>query len=749
MKRLRYDITGMRCAACSAAVDATAARILSPYEGASAAVSLLSGTLIVNIPDGIDLDEAELYSRLEQSITAAGFGFAPHRDRRAEDALRERRERRLELYTLIAKATLTLALMYISMGRMWGAPMPELIASEAVNACLQLALALPVIILSHRIIRSGIAAALRLNPNMDTLITLGSLVSAVASIVTTVIILTGSSDGSHMLYYESAAMILTLVSLGRYIEGGARSRASAAIRALSELSPTHSRIKRDFGEEIIPTDDIGVGDILLIRESERIPCDGEVISGGGTVDESMLTGESHPRDVSVGASLSGGCLLASGFIEMRATSPSADSAQSRIMRLLEDAAASRAPISRLADSISRIFVPTVIAIALLTFGVWCFFGDAGQAMRYAVSVLVISCPCALGLATPTAITVATGRGSSRGVLFRSAAALESLGHIKYLLLDKTGTVTEGGGHMELSEVIPLSLEREPLLSLVSALEARTTHPLAAALLKYISSCGISYGEVEDFVSEHGLGVMGKIDGHTCLAGRLQLLRSHGISEEETEKLDAAALPALSRGCSVIFIAVDGLAGGVLAFEDKLRDDSAPAIQAADALGLECIMLTGDNEISARAVAEKVGIKTVRASLLPADKEALAGEYSSRGGAAMVGDGINDAPSLLRADVGIAIGGGTDVAIESADVVLSRASLSDCVFAVGLARATLRIIRSNLFWALFYNCLAIPIAAGALAFLGISLTPELAAAAMSCSSIFVVTNALRLKRMRIS
>jgi len=596
----------------------------------------------------------------------------------------------------------------------------------------------------------------------------------------------------HDLYFESAAMILTLVSLGKMLESGAKDKAADAVCSLATLSPRLATVLRDGKELSLPVEEVVVGDLLLVRAGELIPIDGEVISGTGSTDESALTGESMPVEKEVGSTVRAACVLLSGALTVRATGVGENTSLARIIRLLEDAAASKAPIARIADRVSAIFVPTVMTISAITLAVWLIAThNVEQALRSAISVLVISCPCALGLATPTAITVGIGRAARSGILFRNAESLERLCSIQTAVFDKTGTVTEG--NPRLTTLIAYGEDPARVLAYAAAIERLSAHPLASAVVRAaedpafltdpqsadapINACPISFAsasisqDVCDFESLVGRGAAGRIGSTLCFVGkpdaefltrvreigqtdaasdapvfdsRLQTLKKDDLSSIYA---DFAALESLGR--TVVFVTFDSTPVGLLAISDRIRPDSREAISALSSRGVRCLMLTGDNERTARAVAAEAGMDGYYASLLPEDKESMVRELSAASPCAMIGDGINDAPALVRADVGIAVGAGTEIAMDCADVVLSGSSLMGVSEAFGISRATIRIIRQNLFWALFYNAVCIPVAAGLFyPLLGWQLSPMLASAAMSCSSVFVVLNALRLRKIRI-
>lgn len=736
----------MSCAACVGHVEHAAAQVCGRE---NISVSLLTNSLTVTI-DG-EIDESKLYGEMKRALKKAGYGLEQDsKDDRAADELRASVRR------LVWSAIITIVLMVVAMGHMIGLPVPSLFTSHGyLFALVQLALTLPVIILNFKFFRSGYSALLRFSPNMDTLVALGSSAAFIYGLFSTGCMLYGELVGDasivekylHNLYFESAAMILTLVTLGKTLEGKARAKAANAIEGLASLIPENASVLRNGSFIEIPVSEIAIGDIVEIRAGETVAVDGVVIEGEGAMNESALNGESIPVEKAVGDSVRTICTLESGYLRVLAEKVGTETSLAKIISLLEDTAASKAPIARIADRVSAVFVPCVLAIAAIAAAVWLILGDGDRAFNCAVSVLLISCPCALGLATPTAIMVGTGRGAKHGILIKSGEALEKLGKIKFFLTDKTGTLTEG--RPRVSEVETFGISRGELLKIAYTAESRSVHPLAHAICRTAEKEGSS--DTREFSVLSFESVLGKglkltlLQGgqeKLCLVGNLALLAENNteISEEKM-----AALTSLEeRGRSTVCIALDGALIGIIGIYDPPAEDSAEAISRLSALGITTVMLTGDNERAARAICEACGIDEFYSRLLPEDKERIIREFSRKGSCAMVGDGVNDAPALASADVGIAIGAGTEVAIDSADVVLSKSSLCDAVSAIELSRATLRTIRQNLFWALFYNAVCIPIAAGALAPFGFTLTPMLASAAMSLSSVCVVLNSIRLR-----
>ena len=750
-KECKMHITGMTCAACVAHVERAAAQV---KEVQHPEANLLTSSLTVYLPDEMGKrEEQQIKKRVEIALNRAGYGIAED-----DDAIREAREneeKKKERLRLVLSVLTMTVLMYISMGSMLGLPLPPMLDAEnALNNALYFALAqmlltLPIILLNRKFFTVGFRSLLRLSPNMDTLIAIGSTASFLYGLAAVGMIYVGVREGRyevvhrwmHDLYFESAAMILTLVSVGKYLESGARRKASGAIRSLIALRPDRAIVirTRDSGEEyeeILPLDQIHVGDVIAVKEGSTIPLDGEVIFGQGSVDESALTGESIPVEKEIGDEVTGATVLCGGYLRMRVEKVGNDTALSRIIRLLEEAAASKAPIARFADRISGVFVPIVIGISALTFLLWMLItGNLGDAMRSAIAVLVISCPCSLGLATPTAIMVGTARGAKNGILMKSASALEHMNRVDLVLFDKTGTITKGSPRV--CRVIALKGSEEEVIFYGATLEQYSTHPLALAVTAYAEERQIGLSTCESYETRVGSGISGVTEGKSVTVGK--------ISADDHEKDREIALLE-AEGMTVISVEVNGERIGILGIADEIKEEAAEVMTTLRRMGIRTMMLTGDRERTAAAIAKSCGIDEYRAELLPEDKAAIVNTCRSGGEhrmTVMIGDGINDAPALVSADVGIAIGAGTDVAIESADVVLSKSRLTDVVTAVRLSRATMQNIRQNLFWALFYNSVGIPIAAGALSAFGITLTPMIGALCMSLSSICVVTNALRL------
>ena len=749
----RYTVKGMSCAACVAHVEHSAERICGK---GNISVSLLTNSLTVTTDDGTD--EEKLYLSLKKELKKAGYTLE-REEKRGEQADSEYKK---GIKKLIASAVITVILMTVAMGHMIGIPMPRLFTEHPyLFALLQLALTVPVIVINFKFFKNGISAIFRGAPNMDSLIAIGSGASTVYGAVAIGIMIyaeitqnTALLDAyRHNLYFEGAAMILTLVSLGKTLEGKAKSNAASAVKALSEMMPESASVLRDGKFCEIPISEIEIGDTVELRAGDTVAVDGVVIEGFGSMDESALSGESIPVEKTAGDSVSAACTFTSGYIKIRAERVGEQTSLLRIIRLLEDAAASKAPIARIADKVSSVFVPAVIAISVLTAAIWIITTkNINMAFQCAVSVLVISCPCALGLATPTAVMVGTGRGARLGILIRSAEALENLHSIKYFLTDKTGTVTEG--NPVVTDVVAYCDEKR-LFTVAYLAESMSSHPLAAAICRAAVERGANEigGEMlaSDLKIIVGKGIKATItengNSNICLIGTPELFSDEGVFVEESVISELRALEEKGRTAVICTLGKDAL--GVIGIFDKERADSGLAIAELKKMHITPVMLTGDNERSARAICDVCGIDELHARLLPEDKERLIREYSKKGRCAMVGDGINDAPALAAADIGIAIGAGTEVAIDSSDVVLSKSSLSDAVTAISLSKATITVIKENLFWALIYNAICIPVAAGALypAF-GIALTPMIASAAMSFSSVCVVLNSLRLKYKKI-
>lgn len=739
--KLKFKVTGMTCAACSARVEKVSGKVAGVNK---AEVNLLAGTMVVDA-----LDDS-VVQPVMKAVTDAGYGAVLDNGKQekakenvlpADNTLREMKIR------IIGSAVFLVILMYFTMGHMVGLPVPHWYhgtENALVAALLQFFLTLPAVYLNRVYFSRGLKALWHRSPNMDSLIAVGSLAALIYGVAALYMMASAMGHGDwetvklyrENLYFESAAMILTLITLGKFLETRAKGKTGDAIRKLMDLSPKTATVRRESGEREIPLEDVRVGDTVIVRSGASIPVDGTVLLGRAAVDQSALTGESVPVEKVPGDTVAAATINTEGYIEFRADKIGEDTTLSQVIRMVEEAGGSKAPIARMADKIAGVFVPIVMGIAAVTFAVWMLAGQTLEfALTSAISVLVISCPCALGLATPVAIMVGTGRGAGMGVLFKNAEALESLHHVDTVVLDKTGTLTTG--KPAVTDVIAGQVSAGHLLSIAAALEARSEHPFAKAIMDYHD--GKSYPDVSDFETIPGKGVAGTVDGVRCYGGNRRLMEELGIAVPEfTELKDQGKTPLYFASATQYF--------GVIAAADVLKADSVAAVEVMKRMNLDVVMLTGDNEKTATAIAQRVGIAHVLSDVLPGDKAGAVKSLQQKGHRVlMVGDGINDAPALVTADVGMAIGAGTDIAMESADVVLMNSSLAGVSSAVQLSKATIRNIKENLFWAFFYNSLGIPIAAGVLfpAF-GIQLSPMLGAAAMSMSSVFVVTNALRLR-----
>ena len=733
----KFVVTGMTCAACAAHVE-KAANSLDGVD--SAAVNLMLGTLVCSY----DADKVTPQAIIS-AVEASGYGAAPadeaKRDIRREQEASARAMGRRLLWSVVC----LVPLFYLSMGHMMGLPVPAFMHRQPLTAALvQLVLCVPILILNRAYFTVGFSRLFKGAPNMDSLVALGAAAGLVYSLIEMGLLAAGQVTGMPDLYFESAGMILTLVTVGKYLEERSKGKTTGAITALLALAPDVAVVRRSGTEVTVATDQIKIGETVIVRQGGRIPVDGTVVKGSGSVDESALTGESMPVEKVAGSKAVSATVLTSGYLEMTADRVGADTTLSQIIRLMEQAASTKAPISRLADKISAVFVPAVISIAVAAALLWAAAGGMGVrfCLSIGIAVLVISCPCALGLATPVAITVATGKAAEKGILIKSAASLELMGRVNTVVLDKTGTVTEGKPRVT-DVLCAANVTEEELLCAAASLEKPSGHPLADAIVQEAERRSIPLCAVSDFAAVAGGGVQAVQDGKTLYAGNDRYMESIGA---DTAALRDAAEVLAAQGKTPLYFAEDRRLLGVIAVADVVKPDSAAAIAALRRSGCEVVLLTGDNQRTAEAIARQVGVDRVIAQVLPQDKARCIEDLQQAGRlVAMVGDGVNDAPALVTADVGLAIGAGTDVAIESADVVLMRSSLMDIVDAAALSRATLRNIRQNLFWAFFYNSIGIPVAAGVLyPALGITLNPMIAAAAMSLSSVCVVSNALRLR-----
>lgn len=741
----RFFVTGMTCSACSAHVH----KAVSAVNGVHAVdVNLLTSSMTV------EFDESQTtVGAIMAAVTAAGYGAqSEHADEKTVATPVLQKDGQMKKRLLLSLAFLML-LMIVSMGHMIGVPLPAFMSGHAgaVNFALtQLLLCLPIVYLNRAYFQKGIPALFRGNPNMDSLVAVGSLAALIYGVFALYRMAYGLGNGDlelvaryhEDLYFESAGMILSLITLGKYLESRSKRKTTEALEKLMDLAPDTATVERDGKEVILPSEQVVVGDIVLVRPGGRIPVDGMMLEGSTTVDESAVTGESLPVLKETGDSLVSGTMNKTGFIRMRAARVGGDTTLAQIIQLVEQAGAGKAPIAKTADAVARVFVPVVMLIALVTGVVWMLVGAPFEtSLSYAICVLVISCPCALGLATPVAIMVGTGKGAQNGILFKSGEALETAHRINCVVLDKTGTVTTG--KPTVTDVKAFTLSEQELLQLAVDLENKSEHPLSAAVLEEGVRRGVIPATVTEFEALSGKGIAALRDGVTCLAGNERLMREHNVDISAcSQTLDALA----DEGKTPLLFAQNGTMCGIIAVADVIRPESADAIAELRAMGIDVYLLTGDRARTAQAIAAKLPLSGVTAEVMPQDKEREITRLRNAGKTvAMVGDGINDAPALVSADVGMAIGAGTDVAVESASVVLMKSDLRDVPTAIRLSRAVIRNIRQNLFWAFFYNCLGIPLAAGVFEpLLGWHLTPMFAAAAMSCSSIFVVSNALRLK-----
>ena len=750
----QFTVTGMSCAACQARVE----KAVSAVPGVeSCSVSLLTNAM------GVEGSAAD--SEIIRAVENAGYGASPKGAPlasdsagrlKAEEAALEDRETPVLRRRLISSLAFLLALMYFSMGHgMWGWPLPAFFEGNPVAVGLvQMILAAIVMLINRKFFISGFKGLIHRAPNMDTLVALGSSASFVWSVYA-LFAMTGAqvSGGSeaamhwmHQFYFESAAMILTLITVGKMLEARSKGKTTDALKALMRLAPQTATVIRDGVETEVAIGEVSVGDIFVIRPGENVPVDGVVVEGVSAVDESALTGESVPVDKEAGDTVSAATVNQSGLLRCRATRVGEDTTLSQIIRMVSDAAATKAPIAKVADRVSGVFVPVVIGIALLTFAIWLLAGrDVGFALARGISVLVISCPCALGLATPVAIMVGNGVGARNGILFKTAVSLEETGKTEIIALDKTGTITSG--KPAVTGLYPAGdMDEETLLCAAYALEAQSEHPLARAVVEEARARGMAAERVTDFRALPGNGLTAVRNGRELLGGSVAYMRERA---ELPEALLAEAERRASAGETPLIFAEDGRALGMISVADTIKPDSAEAIAALRGMGIETVMLTGDNRRTADAVGRLAGVDRVIAEVKPDGKEAAVRSLQAKGRVTMVGDGINDAPALTRADIGMAIGAGTDIALDTADVVLMNSTLADTAAAIRLSRATLRNIHENLFWAFIYNLIGIPLAAGALIpITGWEMNPMFGAAAMSLSSFCVVSNALRLNLVDI-
>lgn len=745
----QYNVTGMSCASCVARVE----KAVNKVDGVtSCSVNLLTNSMSV---DG-DVKSSDVISAVEKAGYGASLKGNSSKENKSNDEPLKDTETPKFKKRLFSSLVFLLLLMYISMGHMmWGFPLPSILANNHIAmGLIQLLLTGIIMVINQKFFISGFKALIHRSPNMDTLVALGAGASFIYSVYA-LFAMTNAQVNNDMslvmkymdeFYFESAGMILTLITLGKMLESYSKGKTTNAIKGLMNLAPKKATILVDNVEKVVPIEEVKIGDIFVVKPGENIPVDGVVIEGESAVNESALTGESIPIDKTVGDNVSGATVNQSGFIKCKATKVGEDTTLSQIIKMVSDASATKAPIAKVADKVSGIFVPIVISIAVVTIIVWLLCGATfGNALVRGISVLVISCPCALGLATPVAIMVGNGVGAKNGILFKNATSLETTGKVSYVLLDKTGTITNGTPVV--TDIIPSENYTEnDLLSYASSLESKSEHPLAKAVVQKAIDSNIKTLDTTDFKSLTGNGVSAKINGKTIVGGSVKHISSiTNIDENIIKQADDLA----TKGKTPLLFVMDNQLLGIIAVADVVKSDSPKAIKELQNMGIKVVMVTGDNEKTAQAIAKESGVDEVIAGVLPDGKEKVVTQYKEKGMVAMVGDGINDAPALTRADIGIAIGAGTDVAIDSADIVLMKSRLTDVSGAIRLSRGTLRNIHENLFWAFIYNVIGIPLAAGVwIPIFGWTLSPMFGAAAMSLSSFCVVTNALRLNFLNI-
>ncbi len=745
----QYNVTGMSCASCVARVE----KAVNKVDGVtSCSVNLLTNSMSV---DG-DVKSSDVISAVEKAGYGASLkGNSSKENKSNDEPLKDTETPKLKK-RLFSSLVFLLLLMYISMGHMmWGFPLPSILANNHVAmGLIQLLLTGIIMVINQKFFISGFKALIHKSPNMDTLVALGAGASFIYSVYA-LFAMTNAQVNNDMslvmkymdeFYFESAGMILTLITLGKMLESYSKGKTTDAIKGLMNLAPKKATILVDNAEKVVPIEEVKIGDIFVVKPGENIPVDGVVIEGESAVNESALTGESIPVDKTVGDNVSGATVNQSGFIKCKATKVGEDTTLSQIIKMVSDASATKAPIAKVADKVSGVFVPIVISIAVVTIIVWLLCGATfGNALVRGISVLVISCPCALGLATPVAIMVGNGVGAKNGILFKNATSLETTGKVSYVLLDKTGTITNGTPVV--TDIIPSeNYTQNDLLSYASSLESKSEHPLAKAVVQKAIDSNTKTFDTTDFKSLTGNGVSATINGKTIVGGSVKHISSiANIDEKIIKQADDLA----TKGKTPLLFVIDNQLLGIIAVADVVKSDSPKAIKELQNMGIKVVMVTGDNEKTAEAIAKESGVDEVIAGVLPDGKEKVVTQYKQKGMVAMVGDGINDAPALTRADIGIAIGAGTDVAIDSADIVLMKSKLTDVSGAIRLSRGTLRNIHENLFWAFIYNVIGIPLAAGVwIPIFGWTLSPMFGAAAMSLSSFCVVTNALRLNFLNI-
>ena len=738
----KYDVIGMSCSACSAHID-KAIRNVDGVQDVN--VNLLNNSMVV------DYDDQKVNPDLIMK-TVEDAGYKAVLPKRATVSQKQENPLKQKKKSLILSFVFLTPLFYISMGHMMNMPLPSILLGKEnmmVFALTQLFLTLPILYINREYYKRGLKALMNKSPNMDTLIAIGSFAAVIYSIYAIFMmgydLGHGYMDDAHhymmQLYFESAGMILTLISLGKYLEACSKKKTSEAIEKLMNLRPAHATILQDGQEMIVPIEQVQVGDIVVVKSGQSIPVDGDIIQGSLSVDESMITGESLPVDKTVGDKVIGATMNVNGYIQIKVTHTSEETVLSQIINLVEDASSSKAPIAKLADKISGIFVPVVMSIAFITFIAWLVLGESFHfALTCAISVLVISCPCALGLATPTAIMVGTGKGAQLGILIKSAENLEILSQADTVVLDKTGTMTQG--KPQVTEVIPIDVSEDELLKFAASIETSSEHPLAKSIVRYVQEKQLDYTSVDSFEMIQGQGLKGVFNGHELLSGNKRLMSDHDI---DLSSVQSISQKLASVGKTPLYYAYQGHLIGMIVVSDVLKDTTVEAIEQLKSMNLDIYMLTGDNAITAKAIGNRLNIQTI-AEVLPQDKEKHIRDLQDKGHkVVMVGDGINDAPALMRADVGIAMTSGTDIAMDSADLVLMKNDLKDVVTSIELSHAVLKNIKENLFWAFFYNVIGFPVAAGVFYYaFGWLLDPMFGAAAMSLSSVFVVSNALRLK-----
>lgn len=738
----KFNVTGMSCAACSSRVE----KAVSKVEGVqSCSVSLLTNSMGV---EG-SASEESIIAAVEKAGYGASVAGAEKKQSAENDQLKDK-DTPVLMHRLIASVGFLVVLMYISMGHMmWGWPLPAFFADNHIAMGLaQLLLCVIIMVINQKFFISGFKGLIHRSPNMDTLVALGSGASFVYSVYVLFAMTDAQVKGDaelvmsymHEFYFESAAMILTLITVGKMLEAHSKGKTTNALKALLNLAPKKATLLIDGKETEVTVDKVKKGDVFVVRPGESIPVDAEITDGSTAVDESALTGESIPVDKTVGDSVSAGTINKSGFIKCSATAVGEDTALSQIIKMVSDAAATKAPVAKIADKVSGAFVPAVIVIALITIAVWLLCGQTvGYALARGISVLVISCPCALGLATPVAIMVGNGMGARKGILFKTAASLEEAGKTQIAVLDKTGTITKG--EPKVTDIIPFEITENELLKYAYSIEVKSEHPLAKAIIVKAEELSLNPYEVTDFKAESGNGLSAEYNGKRIIGGSKKYISSLiGISNDILSKADKLS----EEGKTPLFFVLDNKLLGIIAVADVIKEESPQAIKQLQNMGIKVVMLTGDNERTAKAVGKLAGVDEVIAGVLPDGKEKVVADLKKQGKVLMVGDGINDAPALTRADIGMAIGSGTDIAIDAADVVFMKSKLTDVPAAVRLSRKTLRNIHENLFWAFIYNVIGIPLAAGVwIPLLGWQLNPMFGAAAMSLSSFCVVTNALRL------